>query len=328
MVFPTETVYGLGADAFNAKAVHGIFEAKERPADNPLIVHVAVPEAVEQVARAVPPVARRLMERFMPGPLTLIVPRRLALPAVVTAGLDTVGVRVPRLPLAQRFLAACQTPVAAPSANRSGRPSPTTWQAARDDLDGRIEAILQGESTEAGLESTVVDCASEEARAGKQLRVLRAGATPLEALREALPGVDVLPPAPPADVEETADEERDAPARSPGTRHRHYAPRARVTVVDAPSPPPAAGSLRRAYIGLEAPPAADAYALVRVCSGLEAYARTLFAFFREADAAGCREIYAQRVADAGLGRALMDRLRRASAGSSRAGPGTRPGSPC
>jgi L-threonylcarbamoyladenylate synthase len=303
VVFPTETVYGLGADAFDAEAVRGVFEAKGRPADNPLIVHVAAREHITQVARTVPPAAERLVERFFPGPLTLVLPRRAELPSVVTAGLDTVGVRMPRLPVAQRFLAACATPVAAPSANRSGRPSPTTWQAARDDLGGRVEAILQGPPTEAGLESTVVDCTSDP------LGVLRAGATTLEALRAALPDATIRPPV----GAEDASEGSEHAARSPGTRHRHYAPDARVVVVnEPPPPPPSADAGRRAYIGLTAPADEGAFARVEVCENVEAYARALFAFFRAADTAGCDVICAQAVADTGLGRALMDRLRRAS----------------
>ena len=143
VAFPTETVYGLGADAFNGDAVQQIFAAKGRPSDNPLIVHIADRAQVDRLAASVPGPARALMDRFFPGPLTLILPRCPDVPSVVTAGLDTVGVRMPDHPVAQRFLAACGTPVAAPSANRSGRPSPTTWQAVRDDLDGRIPCILK-----------------------------------------------------------------------------------------------------------------------------------------------------------------------------------------
>lgn len=298
MVFPTETVYGLGADAFDAEAVQGIFAAKERPADNPLIVHVAAPEHIEGVARSVPPAAQRLVEYFFPGPLTLVLPRRAALPSIVTAELDTVGVRMPRMPLARQFLAACRTPVAAPSANRSGRPSPTTWEAAHEDLDGRVEAILQGPPAEAGLESTVVDCTRDEA-----LHILRAGATTLEALRTALPDTRIVPPDPTS---------TEGSVRSPGTRHRHYAPAARVVMVDGPAEAATTGRAPRAYLGLQGPAHPEAFLLIRVCPDLEAYGRALFAFFREADAAGCHTICAQRVDDAGLGRALMDRLRRAS----------------
>jgi L-threonylcarbamoyladenylate synthase len=290
--FPTETVYGLGADALQAGAVESIFEAKGRPADNPLIVHLADRAQLSTVAAAVPDVVAPLLDRFVPGPITLILPKHPSVPSVVTAGLDTVGVRWPRHALAQAFLAACDTPVAAPSANRSGRPSPTTWEAVQEDLGGRIACILQGGRTEAGVESTVLDCTATSPT------VLRPGAVPVEALREAIG---------PVDVGEEGDD--DAP-RSPGTRHRHYAPAARVRLVDGPAeavPGPDA-----AYIGLD-PPVPDDFQPVCVPVDVEAYAHDLFDFFRRCDAAGCAVIYAQTVAPEGLGRALTDRLRRAAA---------------
>lgn len=297
--FPTETVYGLGADAFCEAAVQAIFEAKGRPADNPLIVHVADADQVARVARRVPDAARRLMERFFPGPLTLVLPRHPDLPLAVTAGLDTVGVRQPRHPVTQAFLAACGTPVAAPSANRSGRPSPTSWQAVLADLDGRIPCLLQGGRTEAGLESTVVDATSNAPV------VLRAGVVTLEQLRAVCPAARF------ADDEDDADHE--LPPRSPGTRYRHYAPQARVRLVDGPDEaPPDDGPA--AYIGLTPPARPDAFRRVQVCADEAAYARELFHFFRASDAAGCAVIYAERVSPRGLGRALMDRLQRAAAG--------------
>jgi L-threonylcarbamoyladenylate synthase len=291
VAFPTETVYGLGADAFDADAVQQIFAAKGRPADNPLIVHIADHAQVNRLATSVPEAARVLMDRFFPGPLTLILPRHSDVPHVVTARLDTIGVRMPDHPVAQRFLAACGTPVAAPSANRSGRPSPTTWTAVHDDLGGRIPCILQGGRTRTGLESTVVDCTTCPPV------VLRPGAISLDALRAVVPGV------------QGSAADGDAPPRSPGTKHRHYAPSARVCLVESPSdavPDPA-----HAYIGLEAPPLQNAFGRVRVCPSVDAYAHALFHFFRQSEVAGCTTIYCQAVPDAGLGQALMDRLHRA-----------------
>lgn len=293
VAFPTETVYGLGANAFTPQAVRRIFAAKDRPPDNPLIVHVAARGQVDALARSVPACAWALMDRFFPGPLTLILPRHPDLPPVVTAGLDTVGVRMPDHPVALRFLRACATPVAAPSANRSGRPSPTTWQAVHADLAGRIPCILKGGRTRAGLESTVVDCTETP------LVVLRPGAVALEALQAALPETHITAP------------DEHTPVRSPGTQHRHYAPSARVHLVDAPEdavPAPA-----HAYIGLDAPPHADAFDRVETYGSVEAYAHALFHFFRMSEAAGCTTIYCQVVPEEGLGRALMDRLRRAAA---------------
>lgn len=294
--FPTETVYGLGADARNECAVRRIFEAKERPPDNPLIIHLAAGVPLTEVAAEMPEAARLLHERFMPGPLTLIMPRRENITAMVSSGLPTVGVRVPNHPVAQSFLKACGTPVAAPSANRSGRPSPTTWQAVSSDLAGRIACILQGEDAQIGLESTVVDCTVNPPL------ILRPGAITLEAIHNVIPEVRI------------DDASNDAAKKSPGMRHRHYAPRARVVVVDsADSSGLAAESSRRAgYIGLQRPQAPEAFALIEICSSLEMYARRLFDFFRRCDEAGIDVIYCQKAPLAGLGRALMDRLGRAS----------------
>ncbi|MDX1545954.1 MAG: L-threonylcarbamoyladenylate synthase [Rhodothermales bacterium] len=292
--FPTETVYGLGADAFQPDAIARIFAAKGRPQDNPLIVHLAALGQLRAVARTVPEAARRLIDAFFPGPTTLILPRHEHLPAAVSGGLGTVGVRMPRHPVAHAFLAACGTPVAAPSANRSGRPSPTTWQAVRDDLDGRIACILRGDRSEAGLESTVVDCT------GPVPLVLRAGVVTLEALRAVLPETRLAAPG-----------TREA-ARSPGTRYRHYAPRAAVRLVDHPED--AAAGPTSAYLGLDAPPDPTQYGHVTIAPDLERYAYEVYDFFRRCDALGIDTIYCQRVVPEGLGRALLDRLERAARG--------------
>ena len=287
---PTETVYGLAARADDADAVARVFEAKGRPADNPLIVHLAHAADVDAVAH-VTDVGRLLLDAFAPGPLTVVLPARPGLPTAVTAGLGTVAVRVPSAPLAAAVLAETG-PLVAPSANRSGRPSPTTWQAARDDLDGRIDAVLQGPPTDVGIESTVVDAT------GDAPLVLRPGAVTLDALRDRFPDARA--------VEAGAEAAR----RSPGTRHRHYAPRARVRLVESvrqAEPAPDA-----AYVGLSEPPAG--YAQATVCADVEAYARRLFDAFRRADAAGLARVDAEAVAETGLGVALMDRLRRAAAG--------------
>jgi L-threonylcarbamoyladenylate synthase len=293
VAFPTETVYGLGGDIFQPAAVRAIFEAKGRPPDNPLIVHVAERAQIPQVAATVPETAERLLDRFAPGPLTLILPRHPGVPSVVTAGLDTVGVRVPRHETAHSFLRTCDAPVAAPSANRSGRPSPTTWRAVQEDLDGRINCILKGAPTEAGVESTVLDCTTTPPV------LLRPGAVPVEALQEVVGTVLV----------DTEDD--DVTPRSPGTKHRHYAPAAQVRVVATPSEADPARDA--AYIGLEGPADASAFGRVFVAPGVEAYAHEVFAFFRAADHDDCTVIYAQRVPAAGLGRALNDRLERAAA---------------
>ena len=295
--FPTETVYGLGADAFDAAAVRKIFEAKGRPADNPLIAHIADIGDADRVADFSSRTARRLAERFFPGPLTLVLPKRPDVPSVVTAGLDTIAVRVPEHEIAQALLRACACPVAAPSANRSGRPSPTTWQAVLEDLDGRISCVLKGEPSVVGLESTVIDCTTDIPR------VLRTGGVPLEALREAVP-----------DMQGPQDDPGGVP-RSPGTKHRHYAPVARVALVDkAPSIPPReiAGYIGMEDVGNES---SRHWRLVERVATPEAYARRLFDFMRRCDAAGVETIYCQTVEPTGIGAAIMDRLQRAEKGS-------------
>ena len=295
VAFPTETVYGLGAAARDARAVARVFEAKGRPADNPLIVHVAAVGAVDEVA-VVTPLGAALLAAFAPGPISLVLPGRGRLPDAVTAGLDTVAVRVPGHRPARSFLEAAGVPVVAPSANRSGRPSPTTWEAVVDDLGDRVDAVLRGPLAEIGLESTVVDAT------GRAPVVLRPGAVTFESLSEAFPGSTLA-----------SGDEAGGAARSPGLRHRHYAPRARVCLLAAPPDRDAdgRGGADAAYIGLTAPP--PGYALVEVCPDLDAYARRLFDLFRRADAAGLVRIDAEAVPEGGVGRAIMDRLRRAAA---------------
>lgn len=293
VAFPTETVYGVGADAFQPDAVRRIFEAKGRPADNPLIVHVCRRSQIDQVAADVPPMAEELLEHFSPGPLTLILPKQDELPSVVTAGLDTVGVRMPSPSITRAFLDACDTPVVAPSANRSGRPSPTTWEAVRDDLGGRIECILQGGRTEAGLESTVVDCTTSP------ITVLRPGVVSVEKL-EAVVGQVVV------------ESDRTERVRSPGTRHRHYTPSAQVRLVERPSEGKPSSSF--AYIGIDEPDVPEQFGAVYLEDDINSYAHDLFHVFRECDRAGYDVIYAQTVPPEGIGRALNDRLRRAAEG--------------
>lgn len=290
VAFPTETVYGLGADVFNKDAVAKIFEAKRRPADNPLIAHVGDLKQIDSLAADVPRAARRLIDKFFPGPLTLVLKKTRQVPLIATAGLDTIGIRMPSGLLARTFLAACGTPVAAPSANLSGRPSPTTWQAVCEDLDGRIDCILQGDATDIGLESTVVDCTTVPPV------TLRFGSVSLETLRSVVPDIQTL------------QEDQTIPPRSPGLRHKHYAPNARVILIDSPADIPE--SENSAYIGLAELDGRLTKSME--CDSAEEYARSVFAFFRDCDRAGIETIYCQRVEEKGIGTALMDRLRRAS----------------
>lgn len=288
--FPTETVYGLGADALRPDAVQKIFDAKGRPSDNPLIVHISDLAQVDLVASEVAPYAALLISRFVPGPMTLVLRKSPRVPALVTAGLDTVGIRMPAHETALAFLRACDTVVAAPSANRSGRPSPTTWRAVLADLGGVIPCILKDERADIGLESTVVDCT------GAAPLVLRSGAIGIDEIREVVPEASY----PRYPLHE---------ARSPGMRHRHYAPRARVVLVDSPPEEPAGGS---GFIGLTQPANPGAFEQLRVCGNLKEYAFELFDFFRVCDSEGLRAIYCEVPPETGIGAAVADRLRRAA----------------
>jgi len=290
VAFPTETVYGLGANVFDEKAVAKIFEAKQRPNDNPLIAHVGDLKQIENLVEEITPNAQRFIEAFFPAPLTLVLPKAENVPFVATANLETIGVRMPRSKIAQEFLKSCETPVVAPSANLSGKPSPTDWRAVYEDLNSRIDCILQGEMTEIGLESTVVDCT------GGIPLVLRSGAITLEQLRKIIP-----------ETRNYQLQKNETP-KSPGLKHRHYSPKAKVVLAE--SGKRKAESLRAAFIGLNEP--GENFELVKICSSVEEYAHEVFAFFRMCDARKIASIYCETVAEKGIGLALMDRLRRAA----------------
>lgn len=296
VAFPTETVYGLGADALDPAAVRSIFAAKGRPADNPLIVHVPDAAAARPLVAAMSPAAERLAALW-PGPLALVLPRAAAVPDVTTAGQPTVALRVPAHPAALALLRACGRPLAAPSANRSGRPSPTSAAHVLADLAGEVDVILDGGAATVGLESTVVDLTRAPPL------VLRVGGTPVEALRAAIGPVEVL-----------YGQDPEAMARSPGLRHRHYAPRALLLLV-GPGEAAALAGEGDAVLSQEPPPEGFAGRWRVMPRALEGYARELFAALRELDAEGPRRIVAEAVDEVGLGRAIMDRLRRAAAGS-------------
>lgn len=302
VAFPTETVYGLGAHGLDPRAVAKIFAAKGRPADNPLILHFAASEAVGDVA-LVPPNAERLIELFWPGPLTLVLPSRGVVPLETTAGLDSVAVRMPSHPTALALLAKVNVPVAAPSANSSGRPSPTDAAAVASDLGDGVDLILDGGATSVGVESTVLDAT------GEQLVLLRPGGCAVEEI-EARAGMKVLLSG-------------GAAHRSPGTRYRHYAPRVPLLLdTDAEGIARAAveadGAPRIAWIGMRAPEISlgegVAHPELRILfDSAENYARGLFHALRVFEERGANLIAAQwPPSEAGIGRALRDRLTRAS----------------
>lgn len=290
VAFPTETVYGLGADAFNQQAIKKIFAAKGRPADNPLIAHIAEKNQLDLLAEAITASAASLIEAFFPGPLTVVLRKRAAVPDAASGGLDTIGIRMPSDRLARVFLAACETPVVAPSANLSGRPSPTSFQAVFEDLNGRIDCILRGMDTEIGLESTVVDCTGERAI------ILRPGAISIEMIREILPDAEI------------ADSTRPEAVRSPGMKYRHYAPLGMIRIIGKGQS--VTDAENAAFIGCSR--RSENFRFRAECQSVDEYAAKLFEFLRECDRQGIGTIYCEAVAAEGIGRALMDRLRRAA----------------
>jgi L-threonylcarbamoyladenylate synthase len=284
VAIPTETVYGLAADATNASAVSRIFEVKGRPADHPLIVHLSSVDALAGWAAEVPQPARTLAESAWPGPLTLIMPRAPAVLDVVTGGLDTVGVRVPAHPIALELLERSGVALAAPSANRFGAVSPTTAQHVANDLGDRLvpgrDVILDGGACPIGVESTIVDCASSPPQ------ILRAGAISVEEVTRLLAGV-------------VAD--ASGPSRASGMLASHYAPRCAVRLVDSPDD---AVALRAGSVDSE---------ILDLTDDLVVYAQELYARLRDADDRGVRTLIAVLPAASGLGHAIRDRLTKAAA---------------
>jgi len=314
VAFPTETVYGLGVDALNPKAVSALFKAKKRPMDNPPIIHVENINDIYRIAEKIPPKAVKLIKEFWPGPLTLVFKRSKTIPDVTVAGLDTVAVRMPQHAVALALIRESHCPVAAPSANLAGKPSPTSAQHVFDDLNGRIHAILDAGPTHIGVESTVLDLSVDPPL------VLRPGGTPLEALRNVLSSVKVHP---------FVVAEKDLPigtTRSPGMKHKHYAPKAQVIVVEGAvwAVMATIKSLITAYwlqdkrVGVLATgETAWAYEADVVKSlgsrrDVDAMAVNLFRLLREFDEENVDVIIAESVPAEGLGLAVMNRLRKAS----------------
>jgi len=301
VALPTETVYGLGASARDAAAVRRVFAAKGRPADNPLICHVADADGLAALALRVTPLAAELAATWWPGPLTLVVDAAPGLPGETTGGLDSVAVRVPAHPVALAVLRASGLAVAAPSANRSGRPSPTTAAHVVADLGGQVDLVLDAGPSPIGVESTVVDAR------GQRPVLLRPGAVTAEDL-----GI-ILEQTCGSTHEHTAE----AVGRSPGTRYRHYAPATPLLVAPrgggaALAAEAAAGGRR---VGLVAPGAAPPGVIgLAAPPDAAALAAVLFAALRRSDALGLDALVVEAVDDTGIGRAIMDRLRRAAGG--------------
>ncbi len=314
VAFPTETVYGLGADALNGAAVLQLFEAKRRPLDNPPIVHVAEKTDVAPLVKQVPQKAQLIIDKFWPGPLTLVLKRSPRVPKVTTAGLDTVAVRMPIHPVALALIKVSGCPIAAPSANLAGKPSPTTAEHVFEDLNGRIDAILDGGATNIGVESTVIDLSADPPM------VLRPGGLPFEALKKVLPDL-VLHPFVESETEISAEK-----VRSPGMKHKHYAPKAPVILVEGnlEEVVEKVKELSEAYklegkkVGVlatdETQRSYKAYNIMSLGtrSNIATIAANLFRLLREMDAKGMDVIIAEGVPAEGLGLAIMNRLRKAS----------------
>ena len=313
VAFPTETVYGLGANALDAKAVLNIFAAKGRPADNPLIVHVYDRAQLKPLCE-VSPLAEKLMDAFWPGPLTLILPRKPAIPDEVAASLPTVAVRMPSHPVAAALLRACKLPIAAPSANRSGKPSPTTAHHVLVDMDGRIPLILDGGSCDVGVESTVLDVTS-----GAPC-ILRPGGITKDMLESVLGHVDVagsvLRPL-----------QKGEKALSPGMRYKHYSPDGQVTLVEG-----AEADVVAAMAKLAAHADAQGHRACVMCftehmdalkdchphgigsrDNASEVAHRLFDTLRRLDEEHMDVIFSEVVPPEGVGLAVMNRLGRAAA---------------
>lgn len=315
VAFPTETVYGLGANAFDANAVAKIFTAKGRPTNDPLIVHIAGRNELNAVAESIPLQAERLMAAFWPGPLTLILPRGSQMPPNVSAGLSTVAVRMPAHPVALALISAAGVPIAAPSANRFAHTSPTTAQHVYDDLAGRLSLILDGGSTIIGVESSIVDMS------GERPRLLRPGGTSPEAIARIVPDLEI--------VTRYADSSSDA-LPAPGMLLKHYSPRAELRLFDGELAAVRAALHQTARellsqgqrVGLlvaeEDRAALQDVATPLIVLGslteLEDVARHLFAGLRDLDALEVSVILARTYPSTGIGLAIRDRLLRAANG--------------
>jgi L-threonylcarbamoyladenylate synthase len=314
VAFPTETVYGLGADALNADAVLTLFEAKKRPLDNPPIVHVSGSNEVPRLVQDVPKKAELLMERFWPGPLTLLFKHSKIVPKVTTAGLETVAVRMPKHNVALALIRASGCPIAAPSANLAGKPSPTNAHHVYEDLNGRIDAIIDGGSTSIGVESTVVDLTVDPPI------LLRPGGTTFEALKRVLGDIKLHP------FVEAQEELPLEKIRSPGMKHRHYAPKAQVILVegDLETVTCKIQELAQSYmaksekVGVLATDETQRTYKANVVKSLgsrfnmPSIAQNLFSSLREVDAQNVDVILAEGVPSEGMGLAVMNRLRKAS----------------
>ena len=312
VVFPTETVYGLGADALSAKAVEKIFKAKGRPQDNPLIIHVAS-KNIERYVKEIPEVANNLIDKFWPGPLTIILRKKDIIPDVTSAKLDSIGIRMPDNEIARKLIELSDTAIAAPSANISGRPSPTDFQRCIEDLDGKIDCILGGTQSDIGVESTIVDCTVFPPM------VLRPGGITLEMLREVDSRIEM-------DKAIMEKPRENLKPRAPGMKYKHYAPNAKVTIISGERKKTVEKIIEMVHYNIEkgkrvciltveenaAEYTEGISIVVGSMNNLSTVAKNLFEALRKCDDLGADFIFAEGYEEEGVGVAIMNRLNKAA----------------
>ena len=312
VAFPTETVYGLGADALNAKAVEKIFKAKGRPQDNPLIIHVAS-KNIEAYAKEVPEIANKLIEKFWPGPLTIILRKKDIIPDITSANLHSIGIRMPDNEIARKLIELSNTTIAAPSANISGRPSPTDFQRCIEDLDGKVDCILGGAQSDIGVESTIVDCTVVPPI------VLRPGGITLEMLREVDSRIEI-------DKAIMEKPRENLKPKAPGMKYKHYAPNAKVTIISGERKKTVEKIREMVHYNIEkgkkvciltveenAKEYTEGISIVLgSIMDLSTVAKSLFEALRKCDDLGADLILAEGYEEEGVGVAIMNRLNKAA----------------
>ena len=312
VAFPTETVYGLGANALNEESVKKIFIAKGRPQDNPLIVHVSSKD-ISSLVKEVPPIAQELINKFWPGPLTIILEKKDIIPNMTSADLDTIGIRMPNSEIALKLIELSDRPIAAPSANISGRPSPTEVERCIDDLDGRVDYIIGGESSDIGVESTIIDCTVNPPL------ILRPGGITLEMLREIDSNIDI-------DKALKSKPSADLKPKAPGMKYRHYAPKAHLKIIRGKNEKTIEiiREMLENYIEKNSEVAVlttdenlnrfDKGNIISLGSekDLNQIAKNLFEALRKCDDLGVQYILCQGFEEKGVGVAIMNRLSKAA----------------
>uniref|UniRef100_UPI00054F2A51 L-threonylcarbamoyladenylate synthase n=1 Tax=Alkaliphilus transvaalensis TaxID=114628 RepID=UPI00054F2A51 len=312
VAFPTETVYGLGANGLDPFSIKKIYEAKGRPSDNPLILHVASIDEVKPLVKEIPEVGFKLMKTFWPGPLTLVMEKSEVIPREITAGLDTVAIRMPEHPIARGLIEASGVPIAAPSANRSGKPSPTKAEHVIEDLSARVDAIISGGSSNVGLESTVLDITVEPPV------ILRPGGITKEMLEQVIAVVSTDPA--------LEKDHQDLVPRSPGMKYTHYAPKADVVIVKGSDEGViakinglvaelTAEGKNAGIISTEETKAQYSGGLVKSIgrrNDVNEIASNLFTILREFDETNVEVIFTEAIEETGLGKAIMNRLLKAA----------------